>query len=134
MQGYPRVPQEVIADFQAIADSVSEDLELLGFAVTRQGDCYDGPASNPSGGVHVFYDSLIDSGGVYVTWKPSRDLVMKLTSDVDRDPSLAFAGGVAMDAIKEALVVSLKSLNWIVDSVNVGPHDSSFKVKSQALR
>lgn len=124
-----RVNEAVEATLAQLAVAVETDLRFVGLPVLQTGDCWNGENVDSSTFI-VFYDpSINESGGVFVTWSPSKELKQLVISS----PSLAMEravplGGIALEAMLVAAEQILSAAGWNTDRSAVGVHESSIKL------
>jgi hypothetical protein len=123
-----RLGPEEQSKLARLAADVESDLRLVGMPVISGGNCFDG-LSVSSGGALVFFDpSRGESGGVYVSWRSSPDLMRIAVSPSGIESRVLSLGGAALESMTNALERILSAGGWRVDSVNVGVHESSIRV------
>lgn len=116
---------------EELARDVEARLKLAGLPVNWQGNSAAQPIPKAAG-VRVFYDPSADSsGGVYVKWRVSPE-ILKAAMTEGPDSKPAVIGGLSMDVMLDALERLLDSGGWITDRVNTGVHESSIKVAGTA--
>jgi hypothetical protein len=112
---------------EKLARDVEAHLKLVGLPVNWQGNSAMQPIPKTAG-VRVFYDPSADSsGGVYVKWRVSSE-ILKAAIREGPGSGPAVIGGASMDVMLDALGRLLDSGGWIIDKVNTGVHESSIKV------
>jgi hypothetical protein len=130
-----RVDAQAQQRLAQLADRVAADLRYAGCEVTSLGD--SALDASREHGVLVFIDpSSGPDGGVYVSWKPSQDLLVHALDyqsglhDQARLESnrAAQIGGTALDVMLRALGEILEASGWGVDAINATIHESSVRV------
>ncbi|GAA1180750.1 hypothetical protein F4556_006238 [Kitasatospora gansuensis] len=127
------VPERVGQDEEQVlverTEAVEADLRFVGLPVVRGGDSRAGKTIGSSTFV-VYYDASADSsGGVFVTWEPSRELKDLIVAS----PQLALQraiplGSTALEAMTVAVEQVLTAAGWATEQTDVGVHESSVKI------
>jgi hypothetical protein len=127
----PLLSQQQQLRLEQLARDVEAHLKLVGLPVNWQGNSAIRPIPKIAG-VRIFYDPSADSsGGVYVKWRVSSEILRDaMTQGPDSHP--AVIGGISMDVMLDALGRLLSSAGWAIQRMNTGVHESSIKVVGMA--
>ncbi|GAA1075053.1 hypothetical protein GCM10009665_79660 [Kitasatospora nipponensis] len=127
------VPERVGQDEEQVlverTEAVEADLRFVGLPVVRGGDSRAGKTIGSSTFV-VYYDASADSsGGVFVTWEPSRELKDLIVAPPQLAPQRAIPlGSTALEAMTVAVEQVLTAAGWATEQTDVGVHESSVKI------